>query len=191
MLFLLISRRSFCVWTAEQHFKVDGARWYEFSIHSCPYLRHAYPSWLSRKQVNKNRKLCSALLRFFPLSSYIDSELCYRSPVADPNSKGVVFGMTLDTSEKQLALLYLATVQGIAYGTRHIVEHCNAQGHKVRFLLQALLSIETVQENHFHRNHIFICLCHLYVRLTHCLLVAAFQRTHCSSKNTLISLVVR
>lgn len=40
--------------------------------------------------------------------------------------------MTLDSSEKQLALLYLATVQGIAYGTRHIVEHCNAHGHKVR-----------------------------------------------------------
>lgn len=39
--------------------------------------------------------------------------------------------MTLDSSEKQLALLYLATVQGIAYGTRHIVEHCNAHGHKV------------------------------------------------------------
>lgn len=58
-----------------------------------------------------------------------------RSPVADPNSKGVVFGMTLDTSEKQLALLYLATVQGIAYGTRHIVEHCNAHGHKIDTLL--------------------------------------------------------
>lgn len=40
--------------------------------------------------------------------------------------------MTLDSSEKRLALLYLATVQGIAYGTRHIVEHCNAHGHKVR-----------------------------------------------------------
>ncbi|KAL0763496.1 hypothetical protein Bca101_079647 [Brassica carinata] len=67
--------------------------------------------------------------------SFIDSKLCYRSPVADPNSKGVVFGMTLDTSEKQLALLYLATVQGIAYGTRHIVEHCNAHGHKIDTLL--------------------------------------------------------
>ncbi|KAL0004458.1 hypothetical protein SO802_012019 [Lithocarpus litseifolius] len=44
-----------------------------------------------------------------------------RSPIADPKSKGMVCGFTLDTSEKQLALLYLATVQGIAYGTRHIV----------------------------------------------------------------------
>ncbi|KAL1061084.1 hypothetical protein V6Z11_1Z044900 [Gossypium hirsutum] len=49
-----------------------------------------------------------------------------RSPIADPKAKGVVFGLTLDPSEQQLARLYLATVQAIAYGTRHIVEHCNA-----------------------------------------------------------------
>ncbi|BBN67960.1 FGGY family of carbohydrate kinase [Prunus dulcis] len=53
-----------------------------------------------------------------------------RSPIADPKAKGMLCGLTLDTSEKQLALQYLATVQGIAYGTRHIVEHCNAHGHE-------------------------------------------------------------
>ncbi|XP_042482083.1 FGGY carbohydrate kinase domain-containing protein-like [Macadamia integrifolia] len=58
-----------------------------------------------------------------------------RSPIADPKSKGMVCGLTLDKSEKQLTLLYLATVQGIAYGTRHIVEHCNSQGHKIDTLL--------------------------------------------------------
>ncbi|XP_009396990.2 uncharacterized protein LOC103981935 isoform X2 [Musa acuminata AAA Group] len=58
-----------------------------------------------------------------------------RSPVADPKSKGMVCGLTLETSEKQLALLYLATIQGIAYGTRHIVEHCNFHGHKIDTLL--------------------------------------------------------
>ncbi|KAM7268572.1 hypothetical protein ACFE04_010738 [Oxalis oulophora] len=58
-----------------------------------------------------------------------------RSPIADPKSKGVIYGLTLDTSEKQLALLYLAAVQGIAYGTRHIVEHCNAHSHKINTLL--------------------------------------------------------
>ncbi|OWM89262.1 hypothetical protein CDL15_Pgr010549 [Punica granatum] len=58
-----------------------------------------------------------------------------RSPLADPKAKGVIFGLSLDSSEKQLALLYLATVQGIAYGTRHIVEHCNAHGHKIDTLL--------------------------------------------------------
>ncbi|XP_010259786.1 PREDICTED: FGGY carbohydrate kinase domain-containing protein-like isoform X1 [Nelumbo nucifera] len=58
-----------------------------------------------------------------------------RSPIADPKAKGMISGLTLDTSEKQLALLYLATVQGIAYGTRHIVEHCNSYGHKIDILL--------------------------------------------------------
>ncbi|XP_002275685.2 uncharacterized protein LOC100253052 isoform X2 [Vitis vinifera] len=58
-----------------------------------------------------------------------------RSPIADPKAKGVVCGLTLDTSEKQLALLYLATVQSIAYGTRHIVDHCNAHGHQIDTLL--------------------------------------------------------
>lgn len=67
---------------------------------------------------------------FFPNIKLLNLSL--RSPIADPKSKGMVCGFTLDTSEKQLALLYLATVQGIAYGTRHIVEHCNAHGHNVR-----------------------------------------------------------
>lgn len=58
-----------------------------------------------------------------------------RSPLADPLAKGMVCGLTLDTNEKQLALLYLAAVQAIAYGTRHIVEHCNANGHKIDTLL--------------------------------------------------------
>ncbi|KAI6682543.1 hypothetical protein NL676_036424 [Syzygium grande] len=58
-----------------------------------------------------------------------------RSPLADPLAKGVICGLTLDSSEKQLALLYLATVQSLAYGTRHIVEHCNAHGHKIDTLL--------------------------------------------------------
>ncbi|XP_050217991.1 uncharacterized protein LOC126668829 [Mercurialis annua] len=58
-----------------------------------------------------------------------------RSPVADPKVKGIICGMTLDTSDRQLALLYLAATQGIAYGTRHIVEHSNAHGHKIDMLL--------------------------------------------------------
>ncbi|KAL8488827.1 hypothetical protein ACS0TY_024474 [Phlomoides rotata] len=58
-----------------------------------------------------------------------------RSPIADPISKGIICGLTLDTSEKQLALLYHATIQALAYGTRHIVEHCNDKGHKIDTLL--------------------------------------------------------
>lgn len=82
--------------------------------------------------------ICWLMKAFLPVICHKRFQIvgCYtwwcRSPIADPKAKGVIYGLTLDTSEKQLALLYLATVQGIAYGTRHIVEHCNAHGHKVR-----------------------------------------------------------
>ncbi|XP_048230491.1 FGGY carbohydrate kinase domain-containing protein-like isoform X2 [Ricinus communis] len=38
-----------------------------------------------------------------------------RSPAAAPKTKGIICGMTLDISDRQLAVLYLATVQGMAY----------------------------------------------------------------------------
>lgn len=58
-----------------------------------------------------------------------------RSPVADPKAMGVISGLTLHASPEDLALLYLATVQSIAYGTKHIVDHCNAHGLKIDTLL--------------------------------------------------------
>ena len=46
-----------------------------------------------------------------------------RCPVADPDLKGAVVGLTLDKSIQSLAFLYLATLQSVAYGTKHIVDH--------------------------------------------------------------------
>jgi ribulose kinase len=51
--------------------------------------------------------------------------------LADPHAKGILSGLTLDANAEDLALLYLAAVQSIAYGTRHIIEHCNAHGLQV------------------------------------------------------------
>ena len=45
-----------------------------------------------------------------------------RSPVADPTLKGSVVGLTIDSGTENLALMYLAAVQAVSYGTRHIVE---------------------------------------------------------------------
>src|SRR4029079_13690236 len=42
-----------------------------------------------------------------------------RSPRADPTLRGMVSGLRLSDTADSLALLYLATVQAIAHGTRH------------------------------------------------------------------------
>jgi FGGY-family pentulose kinase len=58
-----------------------------------------------------------------------------RSPRADPTLRGMLSGLGLSTDVPALARLYLATVQGIAYGTRHIIEALNAQGYRIDTLL--------------------------------------------------------
>ena len=54
-----------------------------------------------------------------------------RSPRADPTLKGVVAGLTLSDTVDDLARLYLATIQAIAYGTRHIVDSMNEKGYAI------------------------------------------------------------
>lgn len=54
-----------------------------------------------------------------------------RSPRADPQARGTIVGLTLEDEPDALARLYLATLQALAYGTRHIVETMNAAGHAI------------------------------------------------------------
>jgi len=54
-----------------------------------------------------------------------------RSPRADPSARGIVAGLTLDESEETIARNYYATIQAIAYGTRHIIEELNAHGYAI------------------------------------------------------------
>jgi len=54
-----------------------------------------------------------------------------RSPRADPTLRGMVSGLKLTDSLDSLALLYLATVQAIAHGTRHILATMNAHGYRI------------------------------------------------------------
>ncbi|MBN3313983.1 FGGY protein, partial [Atractosteus spatula] len=57
-----------------------------------------------------------------------------RSPLADPTLKGMVVGLSLSQNLDDLALLYLATVQSIALGTRHILETMQGAGYDINTL---------------------------------------------------------
>ncbi|MDE9483543.1 FGGY-family carbohydrate kinase [Xenorhabdus bovienii] len=54
-----------------------------------------------------------------------------RSPRANPNAKGMISGLTLEQGRESLARHYLATLQSIAYGTRHIIDTLIKAGHQI------------------------------------------------------------
>src|SRR5262249_13565470 len=54
-----------------------------------------------------------------------------RSPRADPSLRGMISGLRLTSSVESLALIYLATIQAIAHGTRHIIQSMNEKGYRI------------------------------------------------------------
>ncbi|WP_421360609.1 FGGY-family carbohydrate kinase [Agrobacterium rosae] len=57
-----------------------------------------------------------------------------RSPLADPHARGVVSGLTLDTSFDSLCRLYWRTAVAIALGARHVLDAMEGFGYKVETL---------------------------------------------------------
>jgi ribulose kinase len=66
--------------------------------------------------------------RLFPRNRALRafSYSCFR---ADPNLVGMISGLTLDSHN--LLVLYVAAIQALAHGTRHIIEAMNAKGYKI------------------------------------------------------------
>lgn len=58
-----------------------------------------------------------------------------RSPRANPHLTGMIAGLKLSNTIEDLARLYLATIQAIAYGTRHIIESMNTAGYAIDTLI--------------------------------------------------------
>lgn len=54
-----------------------------------------------------------------------------RSPIADPNMTGSIFGLTSDKTVGGLAVYYYATMEFIALQTKQIVETMNEAGHQI------------------------------------------------------------
>lgn len=55
-----------------------------------------------------------------------------RSPLAEPWRLGAITGLSLETGAQDLLLDYLAALQSIGYGTRHIIEAMAAAGAETR-----------------------------------------------------------
>ncbi|MCB9850726.1 MAG: FGGY-family carbohydrate kinase [Phycisphaerales bacterium] len=58
-----------------------------------------------------------------------------RSPRADATLRGMISGLRLADTLDELALIYLATIQAIAHGTRHIIDAMNAAGHRIAAII--------------------------------------------------------
>ena len=54
-----------------------------------------------------------------------------RSPRANPTLTGILTGLKLSRTPEDMALHYLATIQAIALGTRHIIETMNHRGYSI------------------------------------------------------------
>ncbi|MGO9000138.1 MAG: FGGY-family carbohydrate kinase [Polyangiaceae bacterium] len=58
-----------------------------------------------------------------------------RSPRADPSLRGMVSGLKLTEGRDPLAVLYLATIQALALGTRHILDAMRGHGYRITTLV--------------------------------------------------------
>uniref|UniRef100_UPI00214936D1 FGGY-family carbohydrate kinase n=1 Tax=Endozoicomonas sp. ONNA2 TaxID=2828741 RepID=UPI00214936D1 len=54
-----------------------------------------------------------------------------RSPRANPHLKGMISGLSLNKDLTELAKVYVAAIQSVSYGTRHIIEALNDSGHRI------------------------------------------------------------
>ena len=54
-----------------------------------------------------------------------------RSPLADPEIRGVITGLTLDTPRESFIKVYWAAATALVYGTRAIIERLNAHGYAI------------------------------------------------------------
>lgn len=60
-----------------------------------------------------------------------------RSPLADPDMRGVIVGLGMDSDIDALATHYYASLESIGMQTRHIVESLNSAGHKINSIFMS------------------------------------------------------
>jgi FGGY-family pentulose kinase len=60
-----------------------------------------------------------------------------RSPIADPNMRGSIVGLSSDKSIGSLALMYYGAMEFIALQTRQIIERMNDSGHHIQSIFMS------------------------------------------------------
>ncbi len=81
-----------------------------------------------------------------------------RSPRADPTLRGMISGLKLTDSIESLALTYLATIQAVAHGTRHILSAMSEQGYETDVVFACGGDMKNPL---FVREHADICGCRI------------------------------
>lgn len=82
---------------------------------------------LLRKMAGEPEKI-AFLTRDIHMLPYLHGN---RSPRANPNLTGILTGLKLSRTPEDMALHYLATIQAIALGARHIIETMNQTGYSI------------------------------------------------------------
>ncbi|KAK4457502.1 Nup93/Nic96-domain-containing protein [Cladorrhinum samala] len=60
-----------------------------------------------------------------------------RSPIADPNMRGAIIGLSSDKSKDGMAITYYSTMEFIALQTRQIIDTMNKAGHNIRSIFMS------------------------------------------------------
>lgn len=91
------------------------------------------PSSISQIISDLNQQLC--LKNLDHRTSFIVNPTFHgnRSPIANPHLKGAIYGFTLETTS--VLDLYVATVEGIAYETRFIIEEIEKNSEPIRKII--------------------------------------------------------
>jgi ribulose kinase len=97
-------------------------------MHITEFIYHELQALATARQL--------ANLSYLTRDLHVDSNFHgNRSPLADSSLLGAISGLSLSHTTHDLCILYLATLQSIIYGTKHIIDTMNENGCNIQCLI--------------------------------------------------------